>query len=71
MRGEAFSYHAVRGYWLVRYLEEEHPGFLKRMLSQGRSAAEIERETTVELGIEAKSFWREVDGVLVDRFAGG
>jgi hypothetical protein len=30
MRREAIAYHTARGYWLVRYLEEMRPGFLKR-----------------------------------------
>jgi len=65
---EAIVYHGVRGYWLVRYLEEERPGFLKRMFPLRRDLQAIEREMAVELGIEPESFWREIDDLLVGHF---
>ena len=65
---EAIVYHGVRGYWLVRYLEEEHPGFLKRKFSLRRDLQAIEREMAEELGMEPESFWREIDGVIVGYF---
>jgi hypothetical protein len=67
--GAAIAYHNVRGYWLVRYLEAEHPGFLMRMLSQRRHPKAIEREVAAELGIGPADFWVEIDGVLVGYFA--
>jgi hypothetical protein len=70
MGGEAIAYHAVRGYWLVRYLEETAPGFLRRMLSRRRDSWTIEREMALALGMEPESFWRDIDDVVVDRFAG-
>jgi hypothetical protein len=68
MSGETFVYHAVRGYWLVRYLEEERPGFLKRMFSLRRDSRAIEREMAMELGMEPGSFWSEIDDVVVGHF---
>ena len=65
---EAIAYHGMRGYWLVRYLEEKRPGFLKRMFSQGRDAKTIERETAIELGMEPESFWSEIDDVVFSHF---
>jgi hypothetical protein len=70
MQGEAIAYYGVRGYWLVRYLEEQRPGFLKRAFSLRQDPATIERETARELGMQPESFWREVDGVLVNHFRG-
>ena len=70
MGGEAITYHAVRGYWLVRYLEETHPGILRRMLSRRRDPRTIERELATALGMEPQSFWRDIDDVVVDCFAG-
>jgi hypothetical protein len=67
-RGEAFVYHAVRGYWLVRYLEEKCPGFLRRMFSQRQDSRTMEREMVMELGMEPESFWRGVDEVIVAHF---
>jgi hypothetical protein len=68
MGGEAIAYHGMRGYWLVRYLEENYPGFLKRMFLLQRDPTAIEREMIAELGIEPGSFWREIDDVVVEHF---
>lgn len=68
MSGEAIAYHGLRGYWLVRYLEEECPGFLKQMLPLRQDAGRIEQEMVTELGMEPKSFWKEIDGVMVGHF---
>lgn len=68
MGAEAIAYHTVRGYWLARYLEEERPGFLRRMLSSRRAANEIERETIAELRMAPEGFWSEIDGVVVRHF---
>ncbi|MFC1994220.1 hypothetical protein ACFLVI_03040 [Chloroflexota bacterium] len=68
MSGETFAYHAVRGYWLVRYLEEKCPGFLNRMFSLRRDSMVIEREMAMELGIEPESFWSEIDEMVVGHF---
>jgi hypothetical protein len=68
MQGEAIAYYGVRGYWLVHYLEEQRPGFLRRAFSLRQDAATIECETAKELGMEPESFWREIDDVLVSYF---
>jgi hypothetical protein len=68
MGGEAIAYHGMRGYWLVRYLEEKRPGFLKRMFSPRQDAKVIEREMVTELGLESESFWRDIDDVIVGHF---
>jgi hypothetical protein len=68
MGGEAIAYHGMRGYWLVRYLEEKHSGFLKRMFAFHRDSGMIEQEMIAELEMEPESFWREIDDVLVDHF---
>ncbi len=68
MGGEAIAYHGVRGYWLVRYLEEKCPGFLKRMFLLHRDPRTIEREMIAELGMEPGSFWGEIDDVVVGHF---
>jgi hypothetical protein len=66
--GEAIAYHGMRGYWLVRYLEEAHPGLLRRMLSRLQDATVIEREVVAQLGMDPESFWREIDDVVVGHF---
>ena len=70
MSGEAFVYHAVRGYWLVGYLEEKSPGFLRRMFSQRWDSRTITREIALELGVEPDNFWREIDDMVSDHFEG-
>ncbi|MDY6877112.1 MAG: hypothetical protein SWK90_13050 [Chloroflexota bacterium] len=65
---EAIAYHGMRGYWLVRYLEEQHPGFLKRMFSLHRDSKAIEREMIAELGMEPGQFWNEIDSIVSDHF---
>ncbi|NIS80861.1 MAG: hypothetical protein GTO14_11775 [Anaerolineales bacterium] len=65
MGAEAIVYHGTRGYWLVRYLEQEHPGFLRDMFSQHRDAKTIERATVSKLGMEGERFWNEIDEVVV------
>jgi hypothetical protein len=68
MGGEAIVYHGTRGYWLVRYLEEKRPGFLRGMLSSPRDPNTIEREMASELGMEQESFWVEIDEVVAGHF---
>lgn len=65
---EAIAYHGMRGYWLVRYLEEKRPGFLRQMFSLRQDARAIEREMVTELWMEPESFWSEIDGVIVGHF---
>jgi len=68
LSGKAFAYHAVRGYWLVQFLEEKRPGFLRRMISSNRVARAIEDEIAMELGIDSDGFWSEIDGMIVAHF---
>ena len=68
LSGEAFVYHAVRGYWLTGLVEDRCPGFLKRKFSQGWRADSIEPEIAIELGMKPESFWREIDAVVIDHF---
>ncbi len=68
LKGDAFVYHAVRGYWLVQYLEEKHPGFLRRALASRRAVQAIDSKIAVELGIELQSLWNEIDDLMVAHF---
>jgi hypothetical protein len=66
--GQTTVYHAARGYWLVRYLEEQRPGFLKGIFSRRRNAKAIEAAVAAELRMEPRRFWADIDGVLYDHF---
>ena len=70
MEGGAIAYHTMRGYWLVRYLEEKRPGFLSRMFSERQDANAIEREMTAGLGMTPGCFWRDIDGLIAGHFEG-
>jgi len=69
MSGEDFVYHAVRGYWVVGYVEDRCPGFLKSKFAQAWRADSIEPEIAIELGIRPENFWSEIDAAIVDHFA--
>ncbi len=65
---EAIAYHGMRGYWLVRYLEEQHPGFLKRMFSFHQDPKETDREMVAELRMEPGRFWGEIDDLVANHY---
>jgi len=68
MQGETFAYHAVRGYWIVRLLEEAHPGFLRGILGERRAPAEIERLVAERFGAHPGNLWGEIDGLVSHHF---
>ena len=68
MDGAAIAYHGMRGYWLVQYLEQEHPGFLRHMFSLKSDSKTIERDVALELGMDPLSFWCEIDDMVVSYF---
>ncbi len=69
MNGEDFVYHTVRGYWVVGFVEEKCPGFLKHKFLQDWRADSIEQEIAIELGMKPENFWTEIDAAVVDHFA--
>lgn len=68
MQGETLAYHAVRGYWIVRLLEEVHPGFLRGILGEPRAPREIERLVAERFGVPPGNLWGEIDGLVSHRF---
>ena len=65
---EAIAYYAVLGYWFVQFLEELHPGFLKRLFSSSPDPRKIENEIAVQLGVEPDGFWVKIVPMLVTHF---
>jgi len=65
---EAMAYHTVRGYWLVRYLEEKHPGLLARLFSRPGVPRRIEMGIAGEIGLKPYSFWTNIDNILTAYF---
>lgn len=70
MGNDAMVHHIARGYWLVRYLEEQHPGFLRRIFTQRGDEKAIARETAAELGMAPLDFWKDIDGRIAAHFEG-
>lgn len=68
MSGEALAYHAVRGYWIVRLLEDTRPGFLRALLAERRAPAAIESQIAEKLGLQPENLWREIDDVVSRHF---
>ena len=67
---DAIAYHGIRGYWLVRYMEDEHPCFLRHMFLSYQDAHTIEHEVALQLGMMPESFWDEIDELVTDHFEG-
>ena len=68
LNAETIAYYAVLGYWLVQYIEEVRPGFLKRLFSSSPISRPIENEIAAELGIKLDGFWVEIPGMIVTHF---
>ena len=67
---QTIAYHAVISYWLVHYLEEVRPGFLKRLLTSTPQPSMFDRDIAGELGMDPGSFWREIPTVLASHYEG-
>lgn len=69
-RGEVLAYHAVRGYWIVRALEDTSPGFLREMLGRRQSHPAIERLVAGQFGLPPADLWLRIDHLVVAHFRG-
>ncbi|KAA3646622.1 MAG: hypothetical protein DWQ07_10465 [Chloroflexi bacterium] len=59
----------VRGYWLARYLDEEHPDLLRSFLKNPMQQDELENEIAGVLNIDhTKPFWEEADKLLAAHY---
>jgi len=68
LNAEAIAYYAVLGYWLVQYLEDVRPGFLKRLFSSSPAPRTIENMISVELGVEPDAFWSKIPYIIIAHF---
>ncbi len=64
---EALLYHAVRGYWLTRFLDEQHPDTLQSLLAGPHSRREVSRLLAEAVGSEVQRVWQEIDGIVVNQ----
>jgi hypothetical protein len=62
------AYNYAKGYWTVRYLEKNYPGFLKESFK--KKDLDIEKEIAEKIGIstDKESFWSELDEFLYNYF---
>jgi hypothetical protein len=65
---DGLLYHAVRGYWLLRYLHDRHPNLLALLLKSPH-----DQETTTRLladaeGVDESRLWGAIDGIVADHF---
>ncbi|OGN88981.1 MAG: hypothetical protein A2Z74_04625 [Chloroflexi bacterium RBG_13_46_9] len=65
---EKIAYHTIRGYWLVKYIEELHPGLLKNLFSQSPDSKSINEKIITALKMDPATFWANIDEVLVRHF---
>ncbi|MFC1920771.1 hypothetical protein ACFLYQ_03490 [Chloroflexota bacterium] len=68
MDREAIAYHGSRGYWMVRYLEQAIPGFLRDTFAEYTDTETIEANIAEKLGIEPENFWEDIDDIVADYF---
>lgn len=65
---ETILYHTVRGYWLTRFLQDQHPDLLKRLLAQRYDRLVLDREIANAVGLDTTVLWLRIDGIIVDHF---
>ena len=67
---EEFAYNYVKGYWTVRYLEEENPVFLKKTFKSYKGT-DVVRVIGKKLGIDTtdnEKMWGQLDEFLYNHF---
>ena len=68
---KALLYHAVRGYWLTRFLDEQHPDTLQSLLAGPHNRREVSELLAEAVGCEDQRVWQEIDGIVVNHYALG
>lgn len=68
MDGETIAYYSVLGYWFVRYLEEEHPGFLNDLFSSSSDARILDQAIAAQLDVVAADLWSKAPGLITNHF---
>ena len=68
---DAAVYLYSRGYWITRYLDDTQPELLRGLFQRRQSQSALETEVAAALGMEREAFWREIDGIVLQRFGQG
>ena len=61
------AYNSAKGYWTVRYLEENYPGFLKKIFKKYKGEEIVER-IRLKLGLSEEDFWEQLDELLYENY---
>ena len=61
----------VRGYWVTRYLDEEHPALLRELLSRRYRPAEITGKLAAALNTESERPWSEIHELVAAHYSQG
>ena len=59
----------VRGYWTTRYLDEEHPELLTRLLARRYTRPELDSLLASSLGMKPRTLWGEIDARVSVHYA--
>ena len=65
---EALLDHAVRGYWLTRFLDGQHPDTLRSLLAEPHSRREVSKLLAGAVGCDVRQVWRKIDGIVVNHY---
>lgn len=60
----------ARGYWITRFLHEEHPDTLRRLLGRRLGIGVNERRLARAVGLPRRRLWGEIDGIVFDHYHG-
>jgi hypothetical protein len=71
MKADVIIYYTLLGYWLVRYLEEMHPGFLKGLFSSPLTSSALESRLAEVIGLGQLEFWSKIPALLMVHFESG
>ncbi len=61
-------YLYASGYWMVRYLDEQHPELLRQLLSKKHKPAEITGRIATTCGLPSKDLQNKMNEMLVSHF---
>ena len=68
MKKQSMAYYYTRGYWITRFLMEQHPQVLKKALSKKQSHRSLEHQIASALGISRHAFLANIDDLVLEYF---
>ena len=62
---DTLVYLYVRGYWITRYFDNQHPDVLRVILSKRHRSSTILALLAKHLGVKPADFWLRIDDIVV------